>query len=445
MTRWLLVFLGFQASFVRSGTDEAMPEVLSLRQRAEVMDQWLEIRLQTVVPALMRREGIDMWVLSAREYNEDPVLKTMLPATWFSARRRTILVFFDPGPGAEIERLAIARYDIGGFFKSAWDKSKEPDQWRRLVGLIEEKQPKKLALNRSTSFALADGMTHREFESFWTVLPEPYRARVVSGEALAIGWLETRIAEEMKVYPTICRIAHRIIAEGFSDKTVKPGTTTTYDVVWFFRERIRELGLAAWFHPTVSIQRQEQPEHSGSFASRPEGDVILPGDVLHVDFGITYLGLNTDTQQHAYVLRPGEHAAPAGLNAAFKVGNRLQDILTAQLKTGATGNEILAGALKQAEAEGIKATIYTHPIGYHGHGAGPTIGLWDQQGGVPGKGDYPLNANTAYSIELNAAVAIPEWNKEVRIMLEEDGFFTGDRFYYIDGRQERLILIDGSE
>ncbi len=264
---------------------------------------------------------------------------------------------------------------------------------------------------------------------------------MVSGERLAIGWLETRTLQEFCHYPKICAMAHDLIAEGFSNKVVRPGITTTQMVEWFLRERVREKKLLSWFHPSVSIQRKGQPEHSGSFSSKDASSIIQHGDLLHVDFGIEYLGLHTDTQQHAYVLRPGEQEAPKGLRDALAVGNRLQDILTAQFKTGKSGNQILAGALADAAAENIKATIYTHPIGLHGHGAGPTIGLWDQQGGVPGKGDYPLYPNTAYSIELNAAVFIPEWEKEIRVMLEEDGFYGEDGFQYLDGRQTELILI----
>ena len=427
----------FATSF---GFASDMPNILSMRERAVVQDRWLDIRLETVMPMLMRREKIDMWVLIAREYNEDPVVETMLPATWQSARRRTILVFFDDGK--KVERLAIARYDIGTFFKKAWDKSKQPNQWARLAELITDRNPKKIAINTSVNFGLADGLSHSEYLGFYDALNEDQRKRLVSGENLAIGWLETRIPEEMVVYPQICRLAHDIIAEGFSNVAIQPGVTTTTDLEWWYRERIRELRFTAWFQPTVRMQRASEGEQGNEFSSRPGSNVIMPGDLLHVDFGITYLTLNTDTQQHAYVLKVGEKEAPEGLVKALAVGNRLQDILTSHYKTGRTGNDILARTLAQAKDEGIKATVYTHPIGFHGHGAGPTIGLWDQQGGVPGKGDYPLYANTAYSIELNAAVQVSEWNKEIRIMLEEDGYFTGDSFYYIDGRQTELILID---
>ncbi len=420
-----------------------MPRILSMQERAKLQNVLLEERIQTVLPMLMRRAGVDMWILIAREYNEDPVIKTMLPATWLSARRRTILVMYDQGGDKGVECLAVARYDVGSVFKKAWDKEQEPDQWKRLMDIIEERQPSKIGINKSTEFALADGITATEYKLFMEKLPAAYQDKVVGAKNLAIGWLETRTEREMVVYKQIMRIAHQIIAEGFSQKVITPGFTTTDDVVWWYRDRIRELGLTAWFHPTVAIQRNapESSEHLRNFSKRPDQMTIMPGDLLHVDFGITYLRLNTDTQQHAYVLKPDEQDAPDYLRSAFKTGNRLQDILTNAFETGRSGNDILAAALQQAESEDIKATIYTHPIGYHGHGAGPTIGLWDQQDGVPGKGDYPMYENTAYSIELNATVNIPEWGKEIRIMLEEDAFFDGETTRYIDGRQTELLLI----
>lgn len=436
------IFLTCFFLFTSLKAQSNMPAILSMPARAAVVDNWLKIRLETVVPDLMRREKIDMWLIIAREYNEDPVIETMLPAKWLRARRRTILVLFDKGPQEGMERLAVARYDIGGFFQKAWDKEKQPDQWQRLVEIIEERNPKRIALNYSTDFGLADGIAHTGFESLHAKLPKKYVDRIVSGERLAIGWLETRIPEEIEVYPSICRIAHRIISEGLSDKVIQPGITTTEDVEWWYRERIRELKLVTWFHPSVSVQRAEEPERSGSFASKPKAKTIRRGDLIHVDFGITYLGLNTDTQEHAYVLKAAETDAPEGLKKALATGNRLQDILNSNFKAGRTGNEILKRSLKQAKSEGIVPSIYTHPIGFHGHGAGPTIGLWDQQGGVPGKGDYELFYNTAHSNELNVQVAIPEWNnKKIRIMLEQDIIFTKEGVRFIDGRQTSLYVI----
>ena len=440
MTRsFLLIFLTLVLSLPAGAQD---PVVLSMRDRAEVIDRLLEERLDTVVPELMRREGFDMWIVSAREYNEDPVIRTMLPATWLAARRRTILVFFDRGAEQGVERLAVARYDIGRLFKSAWNPEEQPDQWARLAEIVAERDPKRIGLNMSETFALADGLTATEGDAMVAAWDQKYRQRIIGAEKLAVGWLETRTASEMEIYPMIVKLARTIINEGLSEAVIQPGVTTTDDVEWWFRERIRDLNLITWFHPSVDIQRPEAEERDNDFSAREEGGVIHMGDLLHVDFGITYLRLNTDTQMHAYVLKHGETDAPKDLRDALAVGNRLQDILTGQFRTGRTGNDILKGALDQAASEGIAATIYTHPIGFHGHAAGPTIGLWDQQGGVPGRGDYPLYPMTAHSIELNAAVPIGAWRGQtVRIMLEEDAIFDGESTTYIDPRQEELLLI----
>ena len=419
------------------------PKTLNMQERADVVDAWLEKRVETVLPEIMRRTGIDMWVIIAREYNEDPVLKTLLPATWLSARRTTILVAFNPGEGKSLETFGISRYNTGKVFETKWNREAQPDQWKALADMISRKDPKKIGINKSTTFALADGLSSTHYDQLMEVLPEKYQSRVVSAENIAIGWLETRTNSEMVVYQNIVRMAHQIIAEGFSEKVIQPGITTTDDVVWWYRGRIRALGFTAWFHPTVSIQRAdpESFDHLRAFSEHPNQQTILPGDLVHVDFGITYLRLNTDTQQHVYILRSNEKTAPDYLKAAFKTGNKVQDILTSNFKLGASGNEILKATLDQCKAENINGVIYTHPIGFHGHGAGPTIGLWDQQGGVPGKGEYPLYKNTAYSIELNASVYIKEWNKEIRIMLEEDAFFDGENVRYIDGRQTELMTI----
>lgn len=422
---------------------QTVPVILSERDRARVIDDILEERMEHLLPTLMRREGIDMWVIIAREYNEDPVMKTMLPSTWISARRRTIMVFYDPGEGKSIDRLAIARYDVGSLLKGEWDINADPNQWDALIKLINAKKPKKIGVNTSYNFGLADGIAYTEYSEFLEKLPAEHQSKVISAEKLAIGWLETRTEKEMLLYPVICRITHQLIQEAFSEKIILPGVTTTEDVVWYLRQRCTDLGLATWFHPTVSIQRRDEKEfdHLQAFTKQPGEQVIFPGDLLHVDFGIQYLRLHSDQQQHAYVLRPGETDVPERLKAAFTIGKRLQDILVAQFQTGKTGNEMLSQALALAQQEGIVASIYSHPIGFHGHAAGPAIGMWDNQGFLPGNGEYPLFENTAYSIELNISAHIPEWDKTIRIMLEENGYFDGHNFRYMDGRQESMYTI----
>ncbi|VAW43789.1 FIG00931065: hypothetical protein, partial [hydrothermal vent metagenome] len=434
--------------FVIQTSQAETPKILPLKAQAAVIDRLLEEKIQSVLPQLMRDNGIDMWIVMAREYNEDPVIRTMLPAIWHAARRRTVLVMFDQGFDAAgndlgVETMAVARYDVGTVFKKSWDKEQQPDQWARLAEIIAAKNPQKIGLNYSKHFGQADGLTYAEYQGFMSAVPESAQSKVVSAESLAVNWLETRTASEMAIYPQIVHMAHDILAMGLSEVAIQPGATSTEDLVWWYRERVKALKLDTWFHPSVSIQRadKEQFEHLRTFDKRPAENIIQPGDLVHVDFGITYLRLNTDTQQHAYVLRAGEQQAPAYLKQALKNANRLQDIFTANFKVGRTGNEVLAMSRKQAIDEGLKPVIYTHPIGYYGHAAGTTLGMWDSQGGVPHTGDHPLHENTAYAIELNAATYIKEWDKEIRIMLEEDAFFDGERVEYINGRQTSLLLI----
>lgn len=437
----LLLSIAFSILF--SPVFAQAPAVLTVREQAAVVDSWLEDRMQNLLPSLMTETGIDFWIVVSREYNEDPVIRTLLPATWHAARRRTILVMYQPSPNAPVEGFAVARYDVGKSFKKAWDPEAQPDQWKALTDLIQAKKPKKIGLNFAKDYGHADGLTHFDYTELMRILPKADQDKVVSAQTLAVRWLETRTAAEMATYKHIQELAHYIIAEGLSERVITPGVTTTEDVVWFYREKIKEMKLDTWFHPTVDIQRPDpnSQEASRSFALRPSEQVILPGDLLHIDFGISYLRLNTDTQELAYVLKPGETEVPSYLQDALQVGNRLQDILTSNYVIGKTGNQILKDARTQMEKEGIRGSIYTHPLGFYGHSAGPTIGMWDNQGITPGAGDFPLHAHTGYAIELNAVVFVKEWNKDVRVMLEEGAYFDGTKVSYFNGRQRSILAI----
>jgi Xaa-Pro aminopeptidase len=423
----------------------ASQQVLPESERARVVDELLSERLDSLLPVLMERTGIDMWVLISREYNEDPVLRTMLPATWLNARRRTMLLFYREPETGRMDKLAVARYNIGESIQSAWDKDAEPDQWKRLMELIVERSPNRIGLNFSADHNIADGIDKTDFDAFMANLPGRYRDRVISAEDLAVGWIETRTEREMALMAHLVEITHNIIEEAFSTSVITPGVTTTTDVEWWMRQKVTDLGLNTWFHPTVDIQRtaDKLEGHLYSFSDRPENSIILPGDLLHCDFGITYLRMNTDCQQLAYVLRPGEALAPEFLRDALSQGNKVQDILTSNMQAGRTGNEILAAALGEGRGAGLKPAIYTHPLGSYGHSAGTTIGMWDAQDGVMSAdgADYPLKPNTAYAIELNTTVHLPQWKRDIRVMLEEAGFYGPDGFRYVNGRQTELLLI----
>ena len=414
--------------------------VLSLKERAVVIDQIQKDRLDNLLPQLMDDNGIDLWVLITREYNEDPVVKTLLPPTWLNARRQTILVFSKNKNAEGITSAAITRYPFGKLIPSIWDKEKQPSQWQALADYIISKDPKNIGINISKSFALADGLVKTDYDALIHVLPEAYKSKVVSAEQLAIGWIESRTEREMELYEDLVAITHQIIAEAFSSKVITPGETTTDDVVWWLREKVLSLGLDTWFHPTVDVQRANDSDLY-AFDSKSKFDIIQPGDLVHCDFGISYLSLNTDCQELAYILKSGEKQAPDFLVDALAQGNRVQDIFTNNFKTGVSGNVILKKSLEQGRAEGLRPQIYTHPLGTYGHSAGTTLGMWDSQNGVAVNGDYPLHQNTSYAIELNTSVYIPEWKKDIRIMLEEAGFYGSNGFRYINKRQEKLLLI----
>lgn len=432
----LVILLCFITSLTQS-------QILAERERADFRDAILVDRFDNFLPELMDRAEIDMWLVISREYNEDPVMKTMLPATWLNARRRTILVFHRDRAKNTIEKLAVARYDVGQNITSAWDKEKQPNQWERLVEIIQERNPRTIGINTSDNFGIADGLVKTDYDALLEALPDNLESRLVSAEKLAVGWIETRTPKEMELYNQLVQITHDIIDEAFSTKVITPGVTSTDDVVWWMRQKVTDLGLETWFHPTIDIQRSDEAlkSHIESFSKAKEKKVIQKGDLLHCDFGITYITLNTDCQQHAYVLKTGETEVPVFLKDAFAKGNRVQDIFTGNFVTGKTGNEILLKSLSEGKLEGLRPSIYTHPLGTYGHSAGPTIGMWDSQGGVKGTGDYPLYPNTVYAIELNNTVYIKEWGKDIRIMLEEAGFYGENGFRYVNQRQQEIKVI----
>jgi Xaa-Pro aminopeptidase len=438
-TAVLILFAGLGLWAQDIGTTDVrdIDNILPERERAGAMNEILEWRLDHIIPKLMRREGIDMWLIICREYNEDPVYLTLVPEPTMAARRTSILIFHDKGGKDGVERLTCSFYGMGQWYKSIY-RDQTRDQIEVLAEFIQQSNPKKIGINESETWAFGDGLS----ASFKTRLVEalgPVMAsRMVSAENICVGWLETRSPRELSLYRHICGVAHDIIAEFFSNRVIIPDVTTTEDVVWWIRQRFTDIGVDTWFQPSVSIQRSKKD--AKFYIDNPK--IIRRGDLLHCDIGIVYLGLCTDTQQNAYVCRIGENDAPEGLKEALRKGNRLQDIVMAEHREGRTGNDVLRSSLEKAKAEDLDPSVYCHPLGIHGHAAGFVVGLWNRQDGVPVRGDYPLYPNTCYAIEMNNKHKVPEWNNMgVRIGLEEGGVFTAEGCKFIDGRQTKFFLI----
>lgn len=440
--------------------DHPMRPFGTLRDQAETQQRWLDQRMRTVLPALMRKHNVDMWVVPMREYNEDPVFSSLVSPTTFAARRRTIYVFFDrcaasgrtdPGDGTCIERIALGgtsqgglyearramkavTADVGGRQAELWGD----EQWQVLKQVVDERAPKVIAIDVSRTFAFTDGLTAGERDGMTEALGTRWAARFKPAEALALELIAARLPEEVAFYGKLQALVWELSQRMFSAEVITPGVTRTSDLVWWWRQQVNDRGLGTWFQPSIEVQRR-----GVSGGSLGEDPVIQRGDVLHSDVGITALGLNTDTQHMAYVLLPGETAAPAGLTTALRNGNRLQDIVMEELRAGRTGNEVLASSLQRMKAAGVDGTVYSHPIGKHGHGAGPLIGLWDYQDGVPGRGDARVIANMWYSIELQATTSVAEWGGQpVRMAQEEDAVIGADgRARWAIRRQAELFLV----
>ncbi len=414
----------------------------TLRDQAAMQQRWLEQRMTTVLPKLMRTHGIDLWVVPMREYNEDPVFSSIVSPTTFAARRRTIYVFFDkcaaagtadPGDGSCLERLALGGTSQGGVYK-AYTAKKVIDnaaggrnaelwgdqQWLLLKEVLEERNPKVIGIDVSRTHAFSDGLSAGEFEGMSAMIGKKWTARFKRAEELPLQLIASRLPEEEVVFGKMTELVHSLIARMFSNEAITPGVTRTDDLVWWWRQQVNDLGLGTWFQPSVSIQRQ-----GATGATLGANPVILPGDVLHCDVGITAMRLNTDTQHNAYVLKDGEVAPPPGIQRALTNSNRFQDILFEETRPGRSGNEVLRATRTKLAGEGIEGTMYSHPIGMHGHGAGPIFGLWDYQDGVPGRGDAKVIPSMWFSSELQTSSPIPEWGGQKISIAQEEDFILG--------------------
>jgi len=437
---WLLILAVSFSAGSQVGAAADSKNILPERERARIMDEWLKWRLENILPDLMRREGIDLWLVMSNEPDPGPVYFTLLPATRLYVVRTSILMFHDRGKDLGVERLSGGSSGIGEWYKPTWLDKKNKTQFASLAEVIKKMNPKKIGINTSPLWGYGDHLTAGLKDKLVSALGPEYAKRLVSADKLCVGWLETRSPQELSVYRHICGISHDIIADFFSNKVIIPDITTTKDVEWWFRQRVRDLGVDPWFHPSIGIQRSRKEA-----AKYQDRDVIRRGDLLHCDIGIRYLGLYTDMQWSAYVLQTGETDAPQGLKDALARANRLAEILMAEFQEGRTGNEVVDAAMKKGQAEGLRPLIYAHPIGVYGHAAGPPIDARAPESAPEGsrlRGEYRLYLNTMHSIEFSVTTAVPEWdNQDVRIGYEDDAIFTTAGCKFADGHQKALLLI----
>lgn len=397
-------------------------KIRSLKEQYAIKDQCLKERLEIILPQVMEDADVDMWIVASKEYHEDPTFKAMVPAEYLTARRITMFAFSKEADGIHRYSLSMPDKSVAKFYESKWQFGKE-DQMVALKRLIEEKNPKKIALNMSKEFAVCDGFSIGLYQMFKESLGEDIMNKMVNDDLLAMKFMEIRTPTELKLMPEVMSVAHDIMERMYTTDVIKPGITTTNDLEWFMKEEVNKLGLTYWFEPTMDLQRKNGDE------SRYDSCVIQKGDLLHCDFGIYYMNMCTDTQRLGYVANDDEDTMPQYLLDGMKVGNRFQDIVRENMIVGRTGNEVFEAAMKQAKEEGIQAMLYSHPCNMYGHGPGPTIGLFSNQNAIPIKGDVKLSNNTVYALELNVKVDDYYYFLEETVALTDDGvnFLYKDR------------------
>ena len=397
-------------------------KIRSLKEQYALKDQCLKERLEIILPQVMEDADVDMWIVASKEYHEDPTFKAMVPAEYLTARRITMFAFSKEADGIHRYSLSMPDKSVAKFYESKWQFGKE-DQMVALKRLIEEKDPKRIALNMSKEFAVCDGFSIGLYQMFKESLGEDIMNKMVNDDLLAMKFMEIRTPTELKLMPEVMSVAHDIMERMYTTDVIKPGITTTNDLEWFMKEEVNKLGLTYWFEPTMDLQRKNGDE------SRYDSCVIQKGDLLHCDFGIYYMNMCTDTQRLGYVAKDDEDTMPQYLLDGMKVGNRFQDIVRENMIVGRTGNEVFEAAMKQAKEESIQAMLYSHPCNMYGHGPGPTIGLFSNQNAIPVKGDVKLSNNTVYALELNVKVDDYYYILEETVALTDDGvnFLYKDR------------------
>jgi Xaa-Pro aminopeptidase len=307
--------------------------------------------------------------------------------------------------------------------------------------IVEERNPKTIALNFGGPRGATNGITQSAYLYLTQTLGQNYASRFVSAAPLIVEYMDTRVPEELEHYRTAVALTDILTQRAFSNEVITPGKTTVGDVRWWFLQQVNSLGLDVWFQPDLRIQRQsQQTSKTQQFLSvAEESAVIQRGDLIHIDCGLNYLGLSTDWQKMAYVLREGEQDVPEGFKKALSNTNRLQDALFTHIKPGVPGFEVYDATMADMKNLGIEAMIYSHSVGNQGHGLGASV---DFRRPVAGAAEPPFREGSYTSIELNTATAVPEWGgQKVTIMMEDDAYLTKEGMKWFRPRQTAFYLI----
>ncbi|HEX8249111.1 MAG TPA: M24 family metallopeptidase [Pyrinomonadaceae bacterium] len=417
-----------------------LPKLLSQREQLRVREQWLKKRFDTVLLPMMRKHNVSMWIVTNEEFHADPVTEYIAPPLPYVGRR-DFFILADNGQQT-LDKIAVVRYSeehLRNFYTVLNPPGNKIGE--TLKQIVSERNPKTIALNMGGGRGQSDGITRDAYKFLADALGKDYESRFVSGAKFITDYLDTRLPEELEHYRQAVLLTDILTRRAFSNEVVTPGKTTVGDVRWWLLQQVNNFGLTTWFQPDLRVQRLAKPnENPMQFLEVTAENVVLErGDLIHVDFGLNYMGLSTDWQKHAYILKKGERDAPQGLKDALKNTNRLQDALFAVARAGMTGPEVYAATMEEMKKQNIQAMIYSHPLGTHGHGLGAAI---DFRRNITAADAERLRLGSYTSIELNTSTRVPEWNNQmVTIMAEDDAFMTEKGYEFFRPRQTEFYLI----
>ena len=418
------------------------PKLLTWSEQITMREQWLEKRHQMVLP-MMRSRGIDMWIVVNEEFHDDPLTQYIAPPRPY-AGNRDVFVFVDTGEKG-LRKLALTGYseeNLKRFFESA-DEPKPLD--KALADLNQTYQPKKIALSINAGRGVQRSLTHDTYKFLADKMGMVAESRFVPAADLIEEYLDTRIPEEFDQYTKLVKLTDILAHRALSSEVIKPGRTTVGDVRRWLFDALWAHGVGTWFQPDLRVQRKGMKADTsrGFLAVANEGTVIQRGDLVHLDFGITYMGLNSDWQKMVYIMAPGEKEVPAGLKKALANTNALQDALMLRAsRPGRTAAEVYNATLDEMKQKGIEAQVYSHPIGNQGHGLGASIDFRAARRPDVMSTEKRLRNGSYISIELNTQTPVAEWDGQKVYAMEEDpAYLTDQGWKFFVPRQESFYLI----
>jgi len=435
------------ASTARAGA-QAPPAVDPLSPaavRARIEREWAvkADKMRQHLLTLMRKHGVDLWVIMSRENAPDPVLELFGGhgvTGWYG--HRNAYLFYDRGGDDGLETSVIGTHlsqhlkPFYGTIQSYGEEGLKP----HLQKYLGARDPKKIAINHSRTISMGDGLTAELKDYLLDALGPALASRVASSEPLLVDYVSVHTPEEDAIAAEAATATWEILERAFSNEAITPGKTTLMDVhYWITAERKRR-NFEFNFPAGLDLQRFR----GGKVVSLDDADdpVIERGDLLHVDFGVRQAGIVTDQQKMAYVLREGESAPPAGLVKAFADSVRGAGLHAAEIVAGRTGIEIKTRSEAAAKAAGIDLLVYSHVQGYWVHDAGPwTVFDWPERYGIHPR--ETLQGGEWISVEFRTRTAVPEWgNQLVSMMREEDAITSkGAPLRYLAGPQTDLWTI----